>query len=349
MAKDPRQLTDMQEYIGREMVEEFRAGNVTRRAMLRTISIVCGSVGGAALLSACGDDEGAKALTKMDASATSADASTSRDTAATSPDGGAPDAAAATGDAAATTGDAGKGVLSVAADDPAITASMVQYDSTGMTKVTAYLARPKAAGNFPGVIVIHENRGLNDHVRDVARRLAKANFVALAPDLTSRWGTTAMLDPDMARMYLSMDGVTDNLVADLNAGVDHLTKVMGVVPADRLGVVGFCFGGGYTYRLAAANPKIVAAVPYYGPAPAAVVASLSASKAAFLVQHAEMDTNVNATREEVRAALAGKTFEIVVHPGTRHAFNNDTGANYNEAAAVAAWTKTLDWFRTHLK
>jgi carboxymethylenebutenolidase len=240
-------------------------------------------------------------------------------------------------------------VLSVPPDDPAVQASRVEYDSTGMAKIVAYLARPKAAGTYPGVLVIHENRGLNDHIRDVARRLAKANFVALAPDLTSRGGSTEKLDPDMARAYLSMDGIAQTLLDDMNAGVEYLAKVMDV--GAKLGVVGFCFGGGQTYRVAISNPKLAAAVPYYGPATPEIIAGLKDSKAAFLLHHADMDTNVNSTRDQISAALmaAGKTFEIVVHPGTRHAFNNDTGANYNEAETVAAWTKTLEWFRTYLK
>lgn len=358
MSKSIHDLNDRQEYIGREMIEEYRAGHISRRAMLKTISIVCGAAGGSALLAACGDDEGAKMI--ADAAAGSPDAAMgSPDAAGGSPDaamgspdaaGGSPDAGAGA-DAAGPGPDVGPGVLSVPANDPNIEAMRIEYDSVPAAKIIAYLARPKAAGNYPGVVVIHENRGLNDHIRDVARRLAKAGFVALAPDLTSRGGSTEKLDPDMARAYLSMDGVADMLLADLNAGAEFLGKTMGVAPPAKLGVVGFCFGGGQTYRLAISNAKIAAAVPYYGPATPAVIATLKDSKAAFLIQHADNDMNVNSTRDMVRDALmmAGKTFEIVVHPNSRHAFNNDTGANYSEAAAVAAWTRTIDFFKLHLK
>jgi carboxymethylenebutenolidase len=210
--------------------------------------------------------------------------------------------------------------------------------------VTAYLARPAASGSFPAVVVIHENRGLNDHIRDVARRLAKAGFVALAPDLTSRAGSTDMLNPDMARAYLSAAEPAD-LVADLSAGVDFVLTQAGVRPAGKVGVVGFCLGGGYTLRLAASNQKVAAAVPYYGPAPMPIDMMKNTS-AAILAHYAEMDDNVNGTRDMLEMVLlgAGKTFQKTIHPGTRHAFNNDTGANYHEAAAITAWEETLAWF-----
>ncbi len=198
--------------------------------MLKTISMVCGAAGGAGLLAACGDEDGAIALQDggVDAEV---------------PDGGADAAPDAGADAVADAGSAPTPARACSRwrpTNPAIQAGRIEYDSTGGAKIIGYLARPKAAGKYPGVIVIHENRGLNDHVRDVARRLAKANFVALAPDLTSRGGSTEKLDPDMARAYLSMDGVAETLLADLNAAVDHLSKTMGVVPAEKLGVVGFC-------------------------------------------------------------------------------------------------------------
>jgi carboxymethylenebutenolidase len=299
-------LNEMQIYIGREMIEEYRAGHINRRTLLKRLTLICGSaVGGAALLSSCGDSQNARMILTPGPDA-----------------GAAPDTAAGPDTAAA--GDGRPAALSVAADDPAIQASKVQYDSTGGTRVSAYLARPRTSGSYPGVVVIHENRGLNDHIRDVARRLAKANFIALAPDLTSRGGTTDTLDPDMARAFLAM-AVVDDLVADLSAGAEFLGTQMGVTPADRLGVVGFCFGGGYTYRLTAANPKIAAAASYYGP------------------------IQMNATTDQLVLALAGKDFKLVIHPGTMHAFNNDTGASYNEAEAVAAWGQTIDWFNTHLR
>ena len=235
MSKQPTSvadLTEMQIYIGREMIDEYRAGHITRRTMLRRLTMICGgALGGASLLQACGDSKNAEMILQP----------------------GGPDAGPGP-DAAPSGAPRPPGALSVPATDPAVEASKVQYDSTGGTKVTGYLARPKAAGSYPGVVVIHENRGLNDHIRDVARRLAKANFIALAPDLTSRGGTTETLDPDMARTFLGM-AVVDDLVADLNAAVDFVGTQPGILNASRIGVTGFCFGGGFTYRTVVASPK----------------------------------------------------------------------------------------------
>jgi carboxymethylenebutenolidase len=332
MSKQPTSvadLTEMQIYIGREMIDEYRAGQINRRTLLKRLTMICGgALGGSSLLSACGDGENAQMIL---------------DAAPSGPDAGAP-----APDAAPASDARPPAALSVATGDPAIEASKVQYDSTGGAKITGYLARPRAAGSYPGVVVIHENRGLNDHIRDVARRLAKANFIALAPDLTSRGGTTETLNPDAARTFLGM-AVVDDLVADLNAGAEFLSTQSGVSPTDRLGVTGFCFGGGYTYRLTATSPKIAAAASYYGPIQQALIDQLKATNAAVLIHHAETDNNVNSTTDALIAALAGKTHKLITHPGTLHAFNNDTGANYNETAAVAAWTETLAWFNTHLR
>jgi carboxymethylenebutenolidase len=237
-------------------------------------------------------------------------------------------------------------VLSVAADDPDVQASDVTYRSEA--EVGAYLARPAAAGTYPGVIVIHENRGLTDHIKDVTRRLAKAGYVALAPDLVSRMGGTTSMQADQVASALGQ-ATPEQLVQDLNAGVDFLLQQTGV-NSDKVGVVGFCFGGAYTLRLAAANPKIAAAVPYYGvtPEPASQMAD---TNAAIMGQYGGADQRVNNSIPALEQALqgAGKTFEKHIYDGAGHAFNNDTGARYNEAAAVQAWQRTLDWFATHLQ
>jgi carboxymethylenebutenolidase len=216
------------------------------------------------------------------------------------------------------------------------------------TAVNGYLARPKADGTYPGVIVIHENRGLTDHIRDVARRLAKAGYVALAPDLASRGGGTATIGADKITGFFG-NAKPEELVKDLNAGVDFLGQQTGVQP-DKFGVVGFCFGGAYTLRLAAANPKMAAAVCYYGvtPDPAS---QMSATNAAILGQYGGNDARVNGTIPALEQAMqaAGKKYEKQIYDGANHAFNNDTGQNYNQEAAVAAWQRTLDWFGKYLK
>jgi len=180
-----------------------------------------------------------------------------------------------------------------------------------------------------------------------ARRLAKAGYVAVAPDLASRAGGTAKLGGQIQGFFANAK--PDELVSDLNAAIAFLGQQNGVV-SDKYGVVGFCFGGAYTLRLAAANPKIAAAVSYYGPVPDPAT-QIATTNAAILGQYGANDARVNGTIPALEQAMAaaGKTFEKRVYDGAGHAFNNDTGANYNQEAAVAAWSETLGWFQKYLK
>ena len=358
-------LNQMQWYLGEETVEDFQDGLISRRAMLKRLIIICGgSAAAATVMAACGVPPAAPpaasttaagatspteaptaqptATSPAAATATSAPAATDAPTATSAPTSEPGTTPAATTPSAASTTSA---VLSVPADDPAVQAGDITYQSD--TEMMGYLARPAAEGDYPGVIVIHENRGLTDHIKDVTRRLAKAGFVALAPDLVSRNGGTASQSRDQVAGLLGQSN-PDDLVKDLNAGVDYLLQQPGVKP-DKAGVVGFCFGGAYTLRLAAANSKIAAAVPYYGvtPQPAEQLANTSA---AIMGQYGANDARVNNTIPALEETLAGagKTFEKHIYEGAGHAFNNDTGANYNEAAATQAWQRTLDWFSKYL-
>lgn len=322
------QLNQMQRYLGEETVEEYQAGLMSRRQMLRQVLLICGSTAAAAaLLVACGEAAPVTELSPTQPVAESA--SIEAATTASEP---------STAQAAQP--------LSVAADDPAVTGSEVTFQ--GDTSLSGYLARPQAEGTYPGVIVIHENRGLTDHIRDVARRVAKAGYVALAPDLAARAGGTAQIDGEQIRGYFG-SAKPEELVSDLNAAVEFLGQQPGVA-ADKFGVTGFCFGGAYTLRLAAANSKIAAAVCYYGvtPEPAS---QMSATNAAILGQYGGNDARVNATIADLEQVMrdSGKTFEKRIYEGANHAFNNDTGANYNEEAAVTAWDATLKWFNQYLK
>lgn len=344
-------LNQMQWYLGEETIEDYEDGLISRRAMLKRLIVICGgSAAAATVLAACGAPPpatpaatGAPAPTDAPAAEPTAAPTTAPTAEPTTEPTSAPtaEATAAPAPAAAT----GSAVLSVAVDDPAVTASDVTFQSD--TEVMGYLAKPSAEGTYPGVIVIHENRGLTDHIKDVARRLAKAGFVALAPDLVSRAGGTASMAADQIGGALS-GAAPEDLVKDLSAGVDFLTQQDGVNP-DKVGVVGFCFGGAYTLRLAAANPKIAAAVPYYGvtPDPASQMAN---TNAAIMGQYGADDARVNGTIPALEETLtgAGKTFEKHIYEGAGHAFNNDTGQRYNEAAAVQAWQRTLDWFTQYL-
>jgi carboxymethylenebutenolidase len=356
-------LNQMQRYLGEEMIEDWQHGELTRRQMLRRLLAICGSAAGAsALLVACGAETApvTPASAASPAASVAADQSAAASVAASV--GAAPSASTAAAPASsaasaessasaspaaeASAQPAGSAPLSVPADDPAITAG----DTTvqGDVEIQAYLARPSAEGSYPGVIVIHENRGLNDHIRDVARRVAKAGYVALAPDLASRAGGTTAVGPDAIQGFFGNTNPED-LVSDLNAAVEYLGQQEGV-EAGKYGVVGFCLGGAYTLRLAAANPEIAAAVAYYGPTPEPAD-QFSATNAAILGQYGGNDQRVNGTIPALEQVMQanGKTYEKRIYEGANHAFNNDTGQNYNEQAAVAAWEETLGWFEQYLK
>jgi carboxymethylenebutenolidase len=202
-------------------------------------------------------------------------------------------------------------------------------------------AQPRGA-----VLVIHENRGLNDHIRSVAGRLAASGYSALAVDLLSAEGGTAALGDEAKAMAALSSAPQERLVADMRAGLDELGRR---ASGQKLGAIGFCFGGGMVWLLlASGEPRLAAAAPFYGPLPDN--ADFSGSTAAVLGIYAEQDQRVNASREAATAALerAGLTHEIVTYPGANHAFFNDTGPRYNQGAATQAYAKVLDWFGRHL-
>jgi carboxymethylenebutenolidase len=229
-------------------------------------------------------------------------------------------------------------------DDPRLVSERIAYDSP-KGKINGYLVRPKAKGKRPAVIVIHENRGLNPHLEDVARRLAGEGFLAYAPDLLSLVGGTPK-DEDAARdLHPKMN--QDDAVAALVAAVSFLKKHD--ESTGKVGAVGFCFGGLMVNRLAASSAELDAAVAYYGrQVPAAQVATI---KAPLLLHYAENDEPVNAGIKDYEAALkaSNKKYTIHIYPGTQHAFNNDVNAaRYNKAAADQAWGRTLTFFKENL-
>jgi carboxymethylenebutenolidase len=205
-----------------------------------------------------------------------------------------------------------------------------------------------AAGQPRGaVLVVHENRGLTDHIRSVAGRLAASGYSALAIDLLSPEGGTAALGDEAAAMAALSAAPSERLVADMQAGLEELERR---APGQKLGAVGFCFGGAMVWLLLASGaPRLAAAAPFYGPLPDG--ADFSGSTAAVLGIYAEQDARVNASRDAAAAALerAGLTHEIVTYPGVDHAFFNDTGPRYDQGAATEAYAKLLDWFGRHLR
>jgi carboxymethylenebutenolidase len=205
----------------------------------------------------------------------------------------------------------------------------------------AFATAPNPRG---AVLVIHENRGLNDHIRTVVGRFAAAGFAAIGLDLLSDSGGTPA-DQMQAMTQIGMLDVARS-VANMRACLDELERR---ASSAKLGVVGFCFGGGMVWQLLLSkDPRLAAAAPFYGQLP--MNADFTGSNASVLAFYGELDTRINATRDAANMALtnAGVTHEIVTEPGANHAFFNDTGMNYSAAAATDAWSRVLAWFTEHL-
>ncbi|MFN8355340.1 MAG: dienelactone hydrolase family protein [Spirosomataceae bacterium] len=209
------------------------------------------------------------------------------------------------------------------------------------TTMKGYLARPKANGKYGGVVVVHENRGLNPHIQDVARRVAKAGYLAVAPDALSPFGGTT--NDEAARTQFGQLDATKNL--------NNFIKAVGYLKSrpdcnGKVACVGFCWGGAMANQLAVNVPELKAAVPYYGRQPDA--ADVSKIKAAVQLHYGGMDERINAGIPAYEEALkkAGVKYELYVYEGAQHAFNNDTApTRYNEAAAKLAWERTLRLFK----
>jgi carboxymethylenebutenolidase len=232
----------------------------------------------------------------------------------------------------------------VAADDARLVGERVSYDSPH-GKINGYLVRAKAQGKRPAVIAIHENRGLNPHIEDVARRLALEGFLALAPDLLSLVGGTPPSEDAARDLHTKMN--REEAIAASVAAVSFLGKH--AESTGKVGAVGFCFGGGIVNRMATDSPDLAAGVAYYGTQPPAD--KVPAIKAPLLLQYAETDDNINKGIAAYEAALKAnnKKFTIHSYPGTQHAFNNDTGAaRYNKQAADLAWERTIGFFKEQL-
>jgi carboxymethylenebutenolidase len=238
----------------------------------------------------------------------------------------------------------------VPVDAPDIVAQDVTFAGEGTTML-GHLAYPRnpASPYLPGVIVIHENRGLVDHIKDVTRRVARAGFVALAPDLLSRQGGVANFpDPQQQTQAYGRTTPTERQ-ADLISTLAHIKTLPNIIH-DRIGVVGFCAGGGNTWNLAVVAEELKAAVPFYG-TPLPTAEAIDRIQAPVLAIYAERDRNLTINMAPVMQAMIQrqKTFGFVVYEGAAHAFHNDTGANYNAGAACDAWTRTIAWFNKYLR
>jgi carboxymethylenebutenolidase len=240
-----------------------------------------------------------------------------------------------------------KSAYSVPAGDPAVVAAPVQFTADDGGQLRGYLARPAKGGLHPIVLVCHENRGLTPHIEDVTRRVAKAGYVGFAVDLLSREGGTARHEFDAIPGVLSK-APPERHVEDFGLALIYV-KSQPYARQDRVGMTGFCFGGGITWRAAARLNEIRAAVPFYGlPVAPEQVPKINA---AVLAIYAERDERINATIPAIEAAMKQhkKNFRKIVYSNSEHAFHNDTGTRFNPTSAKAAWDETLDWFDKYLK
>lgn len=305
-------MTPLQRYIAEEIATDHLDGLLSRREALRRLGLIgIGATAASAVIAACGSKRSAE-----QPSAITATTQTTKSVAAGPPPG----------------------------MDKALPTQPIRWDGPRGQLQGAWAAAKDPRG---AVLVIHENKGLNDWVRSVAGRLAGAGYSALAIDLLSEEGGTARFsDPAQATAVLAKAD-PQRFVADLRSGLDELGRR---APGRKLGVVGFCFGGGLTWQLlAAGEPRIAAAAPFYGPAPENP--DFAGSKgAAVLGIYAALDDRVNASEPAAKAALekAGLVFELVTEPEADHAFFNDTGQRYNPVAAANAWKRLRDWFSQHL-
>ncbi len=333
----------LKQYLIDEFVEDYQEGRLTRReALKRLVGLTASLALANSLLAAC-------APTSATPSAVPPSAAPVLPTATAAVSGttvpSATNVAPAT-TASSTANPTSASSLSVSPNDPDITASNIQFPGQGAT-LMAYLARPKGNGPFPAVLVCHENRGLTDHIKDVTRRIAKAGYVGLAVDLLSRQGGTSKVEASQVPGVLG-NTPPQQFVQDFQSALEYL-KTQPYVAPGRFGMVGFCFGGGVTWRCATAIAELRAAVPYYGPNPP--LQDVPKIQAAVLAMYGGLDTRIDQGIPAIEQAMKdnNKTFEKMIYPNANHAFNNDTGASYNPEAARDAWAKTLSWFQKYLK
>ena len=320
-------MDPVQHFLAAEIAQDYRTGLVTRREFLRRMALITGGAVAASSLTwslACAPEAAVPAAVPSPTAA--------------------PTAAPEPITSPAPTPGPGE---TVAPHDPRIQAGPVQFEASGVT-VQGYLSRPAAGGPHPAVLVIHENRGLLPHFPDLTRRLALEGYAAFAIDLLSRKGGSAGF-PDSGAMRTALREVTrEQAVEDMNAAVAYLQAQPFVRP-DRIGATGFCYGGGMVWLLAARNPQVRAAVPFYGSAPP--LEEVPNIQAAVLGIYAAEDNRINAGVPDLEAALKehGTSYTFNTYAGANHAFFNDTGSRYHPESAQAAWMETLAWFDQHLK
>lgn len=306
-------MTTFQRYLAEEVALDHLDGIISRREALRRLALLgVGAAAATSLIAACGGGPG-----------------------------GAPSGTPRSGKPAA--GSSSEAKSAAPGQATALPTELITFPGRDGRRLRGAWALPRDPRG--AVLVIHENRGLTDHIRSVVGRLAGSGHAALAIDLLSAEGGTASF-VDSAQATAALGRVPpERFVADMRAGIDELARR---APGTKPGAVGFCFGGGMVWTLLGAEPRLRAAVPFYGPLPDPV--DFSGAQAAVLAIYAGLDERVNATRERATRALerAGLTHRVVTFPGVEHAFFNDTGPRYDAAAAEQAYRQVLDWFDRYL-
>jgi carboxymethylenebutenolidase len=326
-----KNLNADQKYFVEEFYEHYRSGDLTRRQFIKLLAHITGSMAATVAMMSllgCTPDELPSPTAAMPTPVPPTQAASENT----------PEPPASSG---LTPVPGAQSPLSVPEGDTTVEGRDVTF-ATGSEMINAYLATPFADGVSPAVFVCHENRGLTPHIRDVARRFAKAGYAALAIDLLSREGGSATLDESQIPGLLG-DAGTERHVADFLAGFTYL-QTLSMVDSARVGMTGYCFGGGITWDVATSMPELKAAAPFYGRNP--TLGQVSNIKAAVLGVYAEQDSRINAGIPDLEQALkdAGVTYQFNIYPGVDHAFHNDTGGRYIEEQATQAWMDTLAWF-----
>jgi carboxymethylenebutenolidase len=342
----------LHEYVVQEVALDCAEGHLTRREAFRRLGLLgLSTTAAGALLAACGSDEAATTTSSSPSggAATTAGASTPTTGGAPTiastpvPATAAPAATAASAPTTATASTVASGGLAGVAPST-VAADEIRFAGPSGELIGAFAAADDPQGV---VLVIHENRGLTPHIRTIPTRLAADGYTALAIDLLSEEGGTASLPSEGDATAALGNAPTERMIADLRTGIDELQRR---APGAKAAVIGFCFGGGMTWSLlGAGEPRLAAAVPFYGPFTEGTTFTGSPN-AAVLAMYGALDSRVDATRAGAEAALdaAGLVHESRIFEGADHAFFNDTGPRYDAAAATQAYTDMIAWFRTHL-
>lgn len=320
-------MTDFERYVVEEHIEDFNDGVITRRELLRRVTLITGSTAATvALLTTLGCSTEQPSGTPVSPTSRTVD----------NPQNFATPPAQPTTDG-----------VTVKPDDPRVKVEPLAVSGSDGKSLIAYSAKPASGTVAGGILVIHENRGLVEHIKDVVRRVATAGFQGLSVDLLSRDGGADKLSDSAAYAAALSKRPVDDMVSDVQQALKALAAAGN---GSKLGMTGFCFGGGMVWNALAAGAEVKAAVPFYGPAPSNM-AGLAHAKAAVMALYAEKDTRITGTKDSVEAQLKqnGQPYKITVFPGVDHAFHNDTGPRYNATQAEAAWIATIGWFRQYVR